>query len=162
MQRYACDSLAAAISSFIAAAVAATSLQQHRLYDFATLLQKTHTCLPTSQHFAIPQREAPPFVQPSSTTATLPKSIGTQRHSSAQASTIESNETAYTSRHSSFMAVNKVLENGVLAWIPAGSKGVRINGWENKIANIPEDQTSDYATTSIPEPMLELKGLQPS
>jgi hypothetical protein len=39
--------------------------------------------------------------------------------------------------------------NGRLVWVPSGVKGLRIKGWENKIKNMPEDKTSDYATLSV-------------
>lgn len=39
--------------------------------------------------------------------------------------------------------------SGRLVWVPAGVKGLRITGWENKIKNMPEDKTSDYATFNM-------------
>ena len=39
--------------------------------------------------------------------------------------------------------------NGRLVWCPAGVKGLRVKGWENKIKNMPEEATSDFATVNV-------------
>jgi hypothetical protein len=39
--------------------------------------------------------------------------------------------------------------NGRLVWVPAGTKGLRVKGWENKIKNMPEEATSDYTTLNV-------------
>jgi hypothetical protein len=38
---------------------------------------------------------------------------------------------------------------GRLVWIKRGSKGSRGPGWMNQIKNMPEKQTSDYATLNV-------------
>ena len=34
-------------------------------------------------------------------------------------------------------------------WVPGGVKGLRITGWENKINNMPEEYTSNYAKVTV-------------
>lgn len=63
---------------------------------------------------------------------------------SPQGKPIELNQTTHPPRHPSIME-----ENGVLAWLPHGTKGVRVPGWVNQVKNMPEDETSDYATLNV-------------
>ena len=46
--------------------------------------------------------------------------------------------------HSDIMAAN-----GRLVWVPGGTKGLRVKGWENKVKNMPEEATSDYTTLNV-------------
>jgi ribosomal protein L28 len=88
------------------------------------------------------------YLHPSSTTTTIPTTIGRRRQYNYHASTKNQDRSRRLTdpylQHLTIMAAN-----GRIVWVPAGTKGLRIKGWENKLKNMPEEATSNYATITV-------------